>query len=101
MDASNSMDSAEASARRRQTGCVDAPRCPYGLPVGRATAPPGAWPPADRAPEGAGEMGLIGEADVDRDLRERRVALQHELLGLGDPRLQQPLVRREPGRDLE
>src|ERR1043166_74540 len=51
--------------------------------------------------KGGGEVGLVGEADVDGDLGERTVSLQEQLLGLGDSRLQQPLVRREPGRDLE
>src|ERR1700722_3702712 len=64
-------------------------RTPRALPRARTFA--------DRARERAGEVGLIGESDIECDFRQRTVGVEQKQLRLVDPRLQQPLVRREPG----
>ena len=48
--------------------------------------------------EHPGEVTLIGEAAVDRDVRQRRVRLDELLLCALDPKAEQPLVRRHPER---
>src|SRR5215510_13873857 len=46
-------------------------------------------------------MALIGKAGRYRDLGQRQVANNHQLLGGLDALAQQPLMRRQPGGDTE
>lgn len=60
-------------------------------------APPRARTAAMQAREGIGEMTLVGEANGQRNLRQRVFSLEHQRLGAADPRIQVPTVRRLSG----
>jgi hypothetical protein len=56
---------------------------------------------ADEPLEVPGELGLIAEADLDRDLGERELPRGDEPLGALDALVDHELVRRQAGRVLE
>jgi hypothetical protein len=58
-----------------------------------AHTPPGARVFAGDLTEDSGEMGLIGEAGLERDLRECESCVKEQLLGTPDAEFEQPSAR--------
>src|SRR5262249_43497519 len=56
---------------------------------------------AELGVEAADEVGEVLEADIERDVGDRRAARDQAPRRVAQPRAQQPLMRRDAGRRLE
>ena len=68
---------------------------------GREMPSPSSGAYTDEAMECAGECSLIAESRLNRDLDQRHGCLAHQLLGVLNAMLKQPLVRGDTERGFE